>query len=86
MKKKLNDVLIVRWLDAKLDAEWLSPEEIAKRPEDVDCISVGFFIREDEEFVYISPSIGTTKKSTRDRYSIPKGVIKSIQKLKGFKV
>ncbi len=86
MKKKLNDILVVRWLDAKLDSDWLTPDDCAKRPEDVDCICVGFFIREDKEFLHISPTIGTIKKSTRDRYSIPKGVIKSIQKLKGFKV
>lgn len=81
-KYKLNTPVEVSWIDAVDDSDWKTPEEAIKRP-DADVRTVGYYLRKDKEFLYLSHSIGTKKTSTRDVMVIPLGTIKKARRLSG---
>ena len=76
-----NDLIEIEWVDAHDTSDWLTEEEAKKRPPEIDCKSVGYYLRRDKELIYISSSIGKMKKGERDRKVIPRGMIKRIRKL-----
>ena len=74
----LNTKIEIEWIDAATEPTWLSVEKAMARPSDVDCLTIGYFIKQDEEFLYISHSRSTSLDGTRDRTVIPLGCIKKI--------
>jgi len=74
-----NELLEVFWIDAFFNDDWLNEKESIERPKEVDCQSVGYFLKKDEEAIYISPSIG--KDTERTLIFIPLGCIKEIKRL-----
>lgn len=80
-KYELNDKLEIFWVDAYSNTDWQSLESASKRPKEVDCKTMGYFIKADKDLLYISHSIGTKENTTRDVMTIPIGTIKKIQEL-----
>jgi hypothetical protein len=78
---KKNEMILVTWVDAFQSCEWMTEDEAMKRPKEVDCRTIGFFLAEDEELLRISHSIGD-EGCMRDLNIIPKGMIKSIRRLR----
>ena len=73
MKRYRKDTLLkVFWIDAAEDPKWQSEEEAGKRP-DNDAITVGFYLKHDKEFLYLS---GTISNKERNKATIPLGCIK----------
>ena len=66
--------LEVEWLDTVEDSSWQSDEKARERP-DADCLSVGYFLKKDKEFLYLS---STVTKGERSSLAIPTGTIKDI--------
>ena len=79
----LNDRLEVYWIDAVDQSKWQSPEEAGKRPDDTDTLTLGYFLKKDDEFLYVSWSAGPKKDSERTVTTIPLGCIKEVRIL-GF--
>jgi len=75
MKYKEGDIILIKWIDAEDDPHWMETEKAKQRP-DIDCISLGIFLKEDKELLWFSTSVS---KGTRDRHVIPKGCIKSVE-------
>jgi hypothetical protein len=78
---KKNEKLLVEWIDAYSSSEWMSEEDAMKRPKEIDCLTMGFFLAEDDEIVRLSSSIGK-EGCMRDLMIIPKGMIKKIKRLR----
>lgn len=76
-KYKKNTLILVRWLDTVQDPKWCSEDEAGARP-DADCITVGFYLKHDKEFIYLSATISRTE---RDKTTIPIGCITDIIKI-----
>ena len=68
---KEGDILLVKWLDTVQASQWQDKNELDKRP-DADCYTVGFYYKEDDEFLYLSHCVSRTE---RDKTTIPLGCI-----------
>ena len=73
---KKNDIVVIKWLDTYQDPRWQNEKEIS-RPQ-ADCLSVGFYLKKDKEFIYLSSTISG---NTRDNLAIPRGCISEIKTL-----
>ena len=71
MKPKEGDAIIVKWLDTVQDPKWLNEADFNARP-DADCFTIGFYHKQDKEFIYISHTISRTEK---DKTTIQLGCI-----------
>lgn len=79
-KLKLNDRIEVEWVDSYTNAGWLDKEEAEKRP-DLDCKTIGYYLKHDKELLWLSHSIGRKTSSARDVSVITRGTIQNITKL-----
>jgi hypothetical protein len=79
VKLSKNDRIVVYWIDAHQDSDWLDEVDAEARP-DVDAVSVGFLIKEDDEAIYLASSKIGKKKVQQDQIFIPKGMITNIRK------
>ena len=80
-KYKLNERLIINWLDVVHNSSWMSYEEAIKVPPEVYCKTIGHFLSQDETFIWLSSSIGRKRKGEVDQIIIPKGMIQKIRRL-----
>lgn len=80
-KYKLNERLEVLWLDVVEDSSWVSYEDACKVPSAVHCRTVGYFLKQDDIFIWISSTIGRNRKGERSSTIIPKGMIQKIRRL-----
>ena len=81
MKLKFNDKVEIHWIDTVSDTRWLVVEDATRRFRRTDCYTIGYFTKQDKEFIWVSHSIGKYDGSTRDVTMIPQGCIKKIRKL-----
>lgn len=81
MTRKLNDILEINWLDVVDDPQWRDPNDARQRPKEVDCLSVGYYLKETKDLIWISWTRGDQEDGVRTREVIPKGCIKKIRKL-----
>lgn len=81
LKLRKNDLIEIEWIDAYDNPAWLSEAEARKEPPEVHSKSVGYYLRRTKDLIFISASIGKTKKCDRDRRVIPRGTIKKITRL-----
>lgn len=79
-KLKKDQIIKAEWIDTMSDPAWLSEEDAGKRP-DTNCSSVGFYLKSDREFLYMSSSIMGDKDRKRDQTAIPIGCISRITKI-----
>ena len=70
-KYKFNQILEVLWVDIVEDSAWLSEEQAGKKPK-CECSTVGYYLKHDDEFLYIS---GSVLNKERNITTIPLGVI-----------
>ncbi len=78
---KLNERLEVLWLDVVEDSSWVEFEEACKVPTEVYCKTIGYYLADDELFIWISSTIGRKRKGLRSSTTIPKGMIQKIRRL-----
>lgn len=78
MKKfKATTLVEVVWLDTEEDPSWQTLEKVSERP-DSEVRTVGFVIGQDDEFLYVTGSLGGTAKQPGNRVSIPLGCVKGV--------
>ena len=78
-KYKLNAPILIDWVDIQFDTRWMKNELAIKRPDDIDCQNLGFYLKHDKELLWVSHCIG---EGERDRTVIPIGCIKKITVMK----
>ena len=81
MDFQFHDKIEIHWLDTVVDSDWLSLEKAKERPSEMDCYSLGYYLKEDDEALYFCPTTGATDENTMSRGVIPKGCIISIRRL-----
>ena len=74
---KLNTKLEVTWSDIEEDPTWQSVADAGKPPTS-ECRSVGYFLKRDNKWLYMSSTIPDKERS---RMVIPLGVISKIKSL-----
>ena len=72
---KLNDRIEIHWTDVVEDPRWMTPEEAGQVPPESQCRTIGYFLKESEDAIWISSMIGPRKASSRSSIFIPKGMI-----------
>ena len=80
-KLKKNQLILVDWIDAYHDTSWQEEGEARQRP-DIDCQTIGFYLKHDEELFWMSATMSAGKKAQRDSIVIPAGCLKKIRKVK----
>ena len=78
---KLNERIEIEWLDIVDDSSWVEYTDAVKVPTDVYCKSVGYFLKENDQFIWLSPTIGRNRRGSRSFIIIPKGTVQKIRKL-----
>ena len=73
-----NAILEVLWDDIVEDSQWQSAEQAKKKP-DCQCKSVGYFLKKDDNYLYIS---STVSGNDRSRLVIPIGVVRKVRTLR----
>jgi len=77
-KYKTDSPIIVKWVDTYQNPQWMSNADANKRPK-CDCVTVGFYIKHDNELLYLSSTISGNE---RDLITIPIGCISNTKRLK----
>lgn len=67
--------LLIHWIDSSSDHGWGKIKEIPQSPN--DCITLGFLVRETEDFLLITHSWDPETSSVNGTIEIPKVAIKS---------
>jgi len=79
---KRNERLEIDWLDVVDDPAWTDDSKETKIPPEAYCRSIGYFYKEDDIGIWLSPSINHRKKrGQRSTTFIPKGMIQKIRRL-----
>jgi len=81
MEYKFNERLEVEWLDVVDDPDWVEFKEAGKIPAETYCRSIGYFLKQNDRFLWISPTIGRKRKGSRSVIIIPKGTIQKVRSL-----
>ncbi len=80
-KLKKNQPLYVEWIDAYAESSWQDENEARQRP-DVDCQTLGFYLKHSEEFIWMGSTMSGFKKKQRNTEIVPIGCLTKIKKIK----
>lgn len=61
--KKFANLIYIEWTDACEKSGWKSMAEAIKVEDEVKCRTVGFFLKQTEDFIILANSIGLTEKN-----------------------
>ena len=75
-----KDIVIIEWVDSVRASDWTYVEDVDEKP--MDCISVGFLLKETEDSVTIAQNYGLKPEQVCNIMTIPKCSIKNIRKIK----
>lgn len=79
---KKNEVLEIEWEDSSCHHGWRS-NEVLDRDNDVEqCRTVGYFYKETKRSIRLSPAIDAHDQERSDTWTVPKGCIRKIRRLK----
>lgn len=81
--KKYNELVLVMWADAWSKDAWCDRETaetstVGGEP----CINVGWVVRHDKEGIMLAGSMSVNDRTIGNLMFIPKGMIKSVKRLK----
>ena len=75
----LHDHIIVTWLDAEQYSDWKKQSDIPK-PQ-TTFKNAGWFIKQDEDYLYLAEAIGIYGNDDIALWVIPLGCIKDVKKI-----
>lgn len=75
-----KDIVIIEWVDSVRASDWAYVEDVDEKP--MDCISVGFLLKETEDSVTIAQNYGLKPEQVCNLMTIPKRSIRSIKEIK----
>lgn len=74
-------IVMIDWVDSVRAFDWTLIDEVDEKS--MDCISVGFLLKETDECVTIAQNYGLKPKQVCNLITIPKCSIKNIREIKG---
>ena len=79
---KRNEIIEIEWEDASCHHGWRS-NAVLDKDEDVErCRTIGYFYKETKKSIRLSPAVDDTENERSDTWTIPKGCICKIRRLK----
>ncbi len=80
---KKNTRIEVEWDDTLEDPSWMTEEEAGKIPSELHVKTAGYFLKEDDKYLWLSSMISAKRRrGNRSSTIIPKGTITKIRILK----
>ena len=73
-------IIKINWVDSVRASDWTLLEDIDDKP--LDCVSVGFLIKETDEQITIAQNYGIKPEQVCNLMTIPRCSIKDIKELK----
>ena len=74
-----KEIVIIEWVDSVRASDWTYVEDVDEKP--MDCISVGFLMKETDDSVTIAQNYGLKPEQVCNIMTIPKCSIKGIRKI-----
>ena len=75
-----KDIVIIEWVDSVRASDWTYVEDVDENP--MDCVSVGFLMRETEDSVTIAQNYGLKPEQVCNLITISKCSIRNIREIK----
>lgn len=76
----MKKIVIIDWADSVKASDWTFIEDVDEKP--VDCISVGFLLKETDNHITIAQNYGLKPEQVCNLITIPKCSIKNIREIK----
>ena len=73
-------IVLIEWVDSVRAFDWSLLEDVDEKS--MDCISVGFLLKETDNYVTIAQNYGLKPEQVCNLITIPKCSIKNIRKIK----
>ena len=77
--ERLMKVVVIDWVDSVRAFDWTLLEEVDEKS--LDCISVGFLLKETDNYVTIAQNYGIKPEQVCNIITIPKCSIKNIREI-----
>lgn len=74
-----KEIVIIEWVDSVRASDWTYVEDVDEKP--MDCISVGFLLKETEDSVTIAQNYGLKPEQVCNLMTIPKRSIRSVKEI-----
>lgn len=72
-----KEVVYVEWLDAASSGDWRGYEDVDDLVGAVECRTIGFLVKENNDELIISPTLADTQGQYASYFAIPQGCIKN---------
>ena len=79
MNKVENNIIVIEWVDSVRAFDWTLLEDVDEKS--LDCISVGFLLKETDNCVTIAQNYGIKPEQVCNIITIPKCSIKNIREI-----
>ena len=79
MNKVEKNIIVIEWVDSVRAFDWTLLEDVDEKS--LDCISVGFLLKEMDNCVTIAQNYGIKPEQVCNIITIPKCSIKNIRKI-----
>ena len=76
----MEKIVVIDWADSVRASDWTFIEDVDEKP--VDCISVGFLLKETDEHITIAQNYGIKPEQVCNLITIPKCSIRNIREIK----
>lgn len=76
----MKKIVLIDWKDSVKNSDWTLMEDVDEKP--VNCISIGFLLKETDDYVTIAQNYGLEPEQVCNLITIPKCSIKNIMEIK----
>lgn len=76
----MNKIIVIEWIDSVRAFDWTLIEDVDEKS--LDCVSVGFLLKETDDYVTIAQNYGLEPKQVCNLITIPKCSIRNIKEIK----
>lgn len=76
----MKKIIVIDWVDSIRDFDWTPIEDVDENS--LDCVSVGFMLKETDDYVTIAQNYGLEPEQVCNLITIPKCSIKNIREIK----
>ena len=73
-------IVVIDWVDSVRAFDWTLMEDVDEKP--VNCTSVGFLLKETDDYVTIAQNYGLEPEQVCNLITIPKCSIRNIREIK----
>lgn len=77
-------IVVIDWVDSVRASDWVLMEDVNEKS--LDCVSIGFLIKETNKHVTIAQNYGTNPEQVCNLMTIPKCSIVQLREIEEVKV